>query len=420
MRLFAGFRPQRGEGSEKTAMIVDVAAAKRWVAGVALLGLGLVPAPAHAETAVADVRFTLTDNRIFVPAMLNGRGPYQMLLDTGADTGGVSLAVMEEIGARAEGRLRAGGAGEGKDVVFKTHIGSLRIGRAEWRNLPAIAQTFGALNEVIGFERFDGIAGQAVFRRYVVDIDFARRHLRLIEPKSFRPPAGAIAIPFTYYEGFMPLVRGTIAGVRGRFVVDTGDRSSLTLFGPFWQAHQLDDKLGPGVEALTGYGVGGPIKGIVVRVPAFGFGKANAKGIVARLSLQKSGGFADPKIAGSIGTGVLKHFRTVIDYPHGRFLLVPLKAEPDRFDRAGLWLGRHGARFEAFDVIAGGPADIAGLRKGDIVTEIDRSKVETLDLFAIREKLRDPGYNEPVLIDYLRGGRAGQATLRLRDLLPGG
>ncbi|MEJ0027048.1 MAG: aspartyl protease family protein [Rhizomicrobium sp.] len=401
-------------------MIVDVAAAKRWVAGVALLGLGLVPAPAHAETAVADVRFTLTDNRIFVPAMLNGRGPYQMLLDTGADTGGVSLAVMEEIGARAEGRLRAGGAGEGKDVVFKTHIGSLRIGRAEWRNLPAIAQTFGALNEVIGFERFDGIAGQAVFRRYVVDIDFARRHLRLIEPKSFRPPAGAIAIPFTYYEGFMPLVRGTIAGVRGRFVVDTGDRSSLTLFGPFWQAHQLDDKLGPGVEALTGYGVGGPIKGIVVRVPAFGFGKANAKGIVARLSLQKSGGFADPKIAGSIGTGVLKHFRTVIDYPHGRFLLVPLKAEPDRFDRAGLWLGRHGARFEAFDVIAGGPADIAGLRKGDIVTEIDRSKVETLDLFAIREKLRDPGYNEPVLIDYLRGGRAGQATLRLRDLLPGG
>ncbi len=391
---------------------------KRWMAGLALLGLAL--GPARGAGVAADVRFTLIDNRVFVPAMLNGRGPYDLVLDTGSDTGGVSLGVMAEIGARAEGRERAGGAGEGKEVVFKTYIASLRIGRAELRNVPAIAQTFAALNDVIGFQRFDGIAGQQVFRRYVVDIDFARQHLKLIEPKDFRAPAGAIAIPFTYYDGFMPLVRGTVAGVRGKFVVDLGDRSSLTLFGPFWRAKQLDDRLGPGVEALTGYGVGGPIRGLVVRVPLFGFGKASAKGIVARLSLQKSGGFADPKIAGSIGTGVLKHFRTVIDYPHSRFLLVPLKAEPDRFDRAGLWLGRHGAQFEAFDVIAGGPAEIAGLRKGDIVTEIDRSKVETLDLFAIREKLRDPGYNEPVLIDYLRGGRAGQATLRLRDLLPGG
>ena len=400
-------------------MTMDWTATKRWTALLALAGLALLPVAARAQS-VADVRFRLIDNRVFVPAMLNGHGPYEMLLDTGADTGGVSLAVMEEIGARAEGRERAGGAGEGKDVVFKTHIASLRIGRAEFRGLPAIAENFAALNDVIGFQRFDGIAGQAVFRRYVVDLDFERLRLKLIEPKTFRAPVGAIAIPFTYYDGFMPLVRGTIAGVRGKFIVDLGDRSSLTLFGPFWQAHQLDDKLGPGVEALTGYGVGGPIRGLVVRVPQFGFGKADAKGIVARLSLQKSGGFADPKIAGSIGTGVLKHFRTIIDYPHNRFLLVPLKAEPDRFDRAGLWLGRHGAQFEVFDVIAGGPADIAGLRKGDIVTEIDRSKVETLDLFAMREKLRDPGYNEPVLIDYQRGGRAGQATVRLRDLLPGG
>ncbi len=398
---------------------MDAISIKRWAARLALAGLMFLPAVARAQV-VADVRFRLIDNRVFVPAMLNGRGPYDMLLDTSADTGGVSLAVMEEIEAKAEGRERAGGAGEGKDVVFKTHIASLRIGRAELRNLPAIAENFAALNDVIGFQRFDGIAGQAVFRRYVVDIDFARGHLKLIEPKGFRPPTGAIAIPFTFYDGYMPLVRGTVAGVRGRFVVDLGDRSSLTLFGPYWRSQHLDDKLGPGVEALTGYGVGGPIRGLVVRVPQFGFGKAKANGIVARLSLQKSGGFADPHIAGSIGTGVLKHFRTIIDYPHSRFLLVPLKGEADRFDRAGLWLGRHGAQFEVFDVIAGGPADIAGLRTGDIVTEIDRSKVETLDLFAIREKLRDPGYNEPVLIDYLRGGRAGQASLRLRDLLPGG
>jgi hypothetical protein len=304
--------------------------------------------------------------------------------------------------------------------VVKTHIATLRIGRAVWRNLPAMAMNYGALNDVIGFTAFDGIAGQEVFRRYVVDIDFAASRLRLIEPKDYRAPRGAIVVPFGFYQGYMPLVSGRIAGVRGKFVVDLGDRSSLTLFGPFWRAHHLDDALSPTVEALTGYGVGGPIRGLVVRVPRFSFGTAEARAIVARLSLQKSGGFADRRIAGSIGTGVLRHFHTVIDYEHRRFLLLPMAQTPDRFDRAGMWLGRRGAQFEVFDVIAGGPADVAGLKVGDIVTAIDRHSSESLDLFAVRGKLSDPRTDDPLLIDYVRHGRAGQATIRLRDLLPGG
>lgn len=386
-----------------------------WAALALLAGGG-----AHAETVAADVPFRLIDNRIFVPAMLNGHGPYRLLLDTGADTGGISLGVMDEIGARPESRERVGGAGEGKDLVAKIHIASIRIGKAEFRDVAGLAENFGALNDVIGFTRFDGILGQRVFRRYVVDVDFERGHVRLIEPKTYRAPADAIAVPFAFYDGFMPLVHGRIAGMRGRFIVDLGDRSSLTLFGPFWRAKGLDDKLGPGFDALTGYGIGGPIRGIVVRVPKFGFGKAEARGVVARLSLQASGGFADPAIAGSIGTGVLKHFRTVFDYAHMRLLLVPLRQTSDRVDRAGLWLGRHGGQFEVFDVVQGGPADVAGLKKGDIVTAIDRHRVESLDLFKVRSQFADPSVDDPLLIDYVRDGQARQTTLRLRDLLPGG
>ncbi len=397
-------------------------ARKSWQRLAALSVALAVSAPLSlkAQPVAADVPFTLIDNRVFVPATLNGQGPFRLLLDTGADTGGISLRTMQAIGAPVEGHARAGGAGEHSDWVVKTHVATLQIGRATFRNLPMTAQSFGALNDVIGFRRFDGIAGEAVFRRYVVDIDFATARLRLIEPNAFHAPPGAIAVPFTFYQGFMPLVRGSVAGVRGRFVVDLGDRSSLTLFGPFWRARHLDATLTPGIAALTGYGVGGPIRGVVVRVPLFAFGPAKARGIVARLSLQTSGAFADPHIAGSVGTGVLKHFRTFIDYPHNRLWRRPGAQVADRYDRGGLWLGRHGALFEVFDVIPGGPADVAGLRVGDVVTAIDRRNSETLDLFAIREKLRDPTFDEPILFDYVRRGRAGQATLRPRDLLPGG
>jgi hypothetical protein len=375
---------------------------------------------ARAGGVAADVPFTLIDNRVFVPATLNGKGPFQMLLDTGASTGGISLETMRAIAARPTGRERIGGAGEGTDAVIVTRIGSLQIGHATFRDLPVMAERFGALNDVIGFRSFDGIVGYTVFQRYMVEIDFAASRVRLIEPNGFRAPAGAIGVPMTFDQGTLPLVRGSVAGLRGSFAVDLGDRSSLTLFGPFWRARHLDAKLQPGIEALTGYGVGGPIRGIVVRVPSFGFGKATAQGIVARLSLQKSGGFADPHIAGSIGTGVLRHFHVFIDYAHRMFWLEPMARTPDRFDRAGLWLGRHGAQFEVFDVIAGGPAEAAGLHVGDVVTAIDRRPAETLDLFKVREQLRDPVVDDPLLFDYLRGGRHGQATVILRDLLPGG
>ncbi len=387
----------------------------RWMWAAALLA----PSTWAAQVA-ADVPFTLVDNRVFVAATLNGVGPFQMLLDTGAGNIGISTATMLAIGARNEGGEEISGAGEKTATVVKTHLRSLRIGAAEMRDLPTLAHTFGALNDVIGFRRFDGIAGAAVFRRYVVDIDFERSRLRLIEPDGYEAPPGAIVVPFTEYDGSIPLVDGIVAGVPGKFIVDLGDRSSLTLFGPFWRAHRLDAALAPGVEALTGYGVGGPIRGVVVRVQRFAFGAAEAGAIVARLSLQSSGGFADPAIAGSIGTGVLKHFHTVVDVARHRFVLEPRPRFADRYDRAGLWLGRDGARFKVFDVVAAGPADQAGLRTGDVVTAIDGHKAESLDLFSVRERLRDPAANEPVLIDYRREGRTARAEVRPRDLLPGG
>src|ERR1700744_3855427 len=118
---------------------------------VGLLAALLLTAQAAAAP-VADVRFRLIDNRVFVPAYLNGRGPFHLLLDTGADTGGISLGTMRAIGARAEGAERVGGAGEGTDRVLRTRIATLAIGGALWRNQPVIAQSFSALNDVIGFQ----------------------------------------------------------------------------------------------------------------------------------------------------------------------------------------------------------------------------------------------------------------------------
>src|SRR5208337_2746593 len=97
--------------------------------------------------------------------------------------------------------------------------------------------------------------------------------LLLDRARDFHPTPGAIAIPFTLNEADMPVLDGVVAGVTGRFLVDTGDRSALTLFGPFWRGHHLDKAMSPTVEAMTGYGIGGPIRSIVGRMPQFTIGE---------------------------------------------------------------------------------------------------------------------------------------------------
>lgn len=210
-----------------------------------------------------------------------------------------------------------------------------------------------------------------------------------------------------------------IAGAKGRFVVDLGDRSSLTLFGPFWRAHHFDRLFGPGIVALTGYGVGGPVKGELVRVPEFVMAGARVRGVVARLSLQKRGLFGTSSIAGSIGVGILKRFNITFDYRERKIILrrEPARDLPDPADRSGLWLGRNGRQFAVFDVIHDGPADLAGIRVGDIVTAIDGIPSERLDLFVVREELKSSA-RKSVSVSIERDKRSHTVRIILHDLLP--
>ncbi|MGH8290904.1 MAG: aspartyl protease family protein [Steroidobacteraceae bacterium] len=377
-----------------------------------------------ATTAAAAVStisspFTLVDNRVFLPATLNGKGPYSFLLDTGVDGWAVATSLAHRL-AIAQGKAeRITGAGDARVTLHQLKLRRVDIAGLSFMDQPALAADFSGLDAVIGFRHFDGIAGKPVFDAYVVDLDFGRSRVRFFSPAQYSAPAGAKVIPFELYDKAIPVVDGEIAGVKGRFLVDLGDRSSLTLFGPFWRAHHLDRVFGPGMVAITGYGLGGPVKGEVVRVPEFIMGGARVRGIVARLSLQKAGAFNTSALAGSIGTGILKRFNVTFDYPGRRMLLqqAPGRNVPDEADRSGLWLGRSGSDFEVFGVVANSPAARSGLKKGDIVTAIDGVPTKRLNLFAIREELKSPG-KKTDSFTIKDGSHSKVVTIALHDLIP--
>jgi hypothetical protein len=217
----------------------------------------------------------------------------------------------------------------------------------------------------------------------------------------------------------MPVVTAKVNGIEGRFLIDTGDRSSLTLFGPFWRAHHLDREVGPTVTAMTGYGIGGSIRGIVGRPLHFSLGGLDLPPPVTRLSLQKAGVFTSADYAGSIGMGVLKRFTCTFDYLHHRLYLQGSAQfdEEDLYDRAGLWLGLDEAgQVVVMDVTEGGPAARAGVQVGDEISEADDLPGNAEHLFALREMLRQP-VNKKIAFYLKRRGTSLTCTVHLIDLI---
>lgn len=78
--------------------------------------------------------------------------------------------------------------------------------------------------------------------------------------------------------------------------------------------------------------------------------------------------------AGAIGTELLRHFRVVIDQPHGcvtfsRASDQPLRSPPVR--RTGLGLLRDGSHWTVAYLLAGTPAVTTKVRVGDEVVAVD-------------------------------------------------
>jgi C-terminal processing protease CtpA/Prc len=124
-------------------------------------------------------------------------------------------------------------------------------------------------------------------------------------------------------------------------------------------------------------------------------------------------------MAGLIGPDILERFIVTFDYSRRQILLEKSKnfARVDSYDRAGVWMGKGDKGFFAVDVIAGGPADEAGIRKGDRLLTIDGVSTEKLVLPEVRERMRrgEPGSRVTIMIEH--DGVRRIVEVRLRDLV---
>ena len=362
------------------------------------------------------IPFDLINNHIYLEARLNGQGPFRMLCDTGGSNI-VTPELAKELGLKSEGAIEGTGVGEKSEDVGLTKIGSLQVGDVTLKDQVFAVFDLSAMKDVEDVP-FQGLIGYEVFKRFVVTIDYESSRLTLTLPAAFSYGKTGTVLPFKF-NGTIPQVEGELDGIPGRFDIDTGSRSSLTVLAPFVESHNLKSRYGAKVEAVVGWGVGGAHRGLVARTKVLKLGGVVVKGVIAELSLSTKGSFIDPYVAGNVGAGVLKRFNIIFDYARQKMILEPNRNAglPDMYDRAGMWLNRSGDGFVVIDVTAGGPAAEAGIKVGDRIVKLDGQSASELRLGATRSKFRSEPVGTKVKLLVQSDGREREVVLVLRDLI---
>src|SRR5271169_252745 len=374
--------------------------------------------PAPAAAPLGKIAFELIDNRIFVNAMINGHGPFHMILDTGASLA-VSPEVAQKAGLTAESTSVTGGVGEKSVETQSSHVRELTFGPVHLSNLDCDVISTADSPYVFGKILVDGFFGAEVFERYVVRHDYQKRELTFYDPQTYVYSGNGESILFER-PGNIPIISASFDGIDGRFGVDTGARSALILYGPFVADHHLAEKYQPKFQGVSGWGLGGPVRSYMVRSQSLKIGQFELHGLIARLSLNKSGATATSSKAGLSGPDVLKQFTFICDYARHRLIFEKNSdfGRRDSYDRAGIWLAQKGDAFEVFDVIPGSPADQAGLKAGDQVLAVDGKSTGQMVLTELRDywKTGDPGTIVKLQVQDAAGAKR-EVKLVLRDLV---
>jgi Aspartyl protease/PDZ domain len=359
-----------------------------------------------------SVPIDVIDNHVYLDVMLDGKGPYRFIFDTGGSNL-IDPAVAKEIGAKGAGSLQGGGAGSGTESFSFATVDSLQIGGAIVRN-----QVFSIAPVRLGFgisagQRVDGLIGFEVLARFVTSFDYAGHAVTFKMPGASAPD-GADVVPFVF-GGSQPQIACTIDGVTSECSVDTGSRVSLSLFGPFIAAHpQVVPAARSGI-GVNGFGIGGPAMGFLGRLASLQIGQFQLTDLVADFSTQKKGFFASPFLAANVGGGVWKRFTVTFDYGRQTMALQPNAALDARetYERAGLFLIAQGDKTLVYDVRPGTPGADAGIVKGDTIVAIDGKPPASLQ--QARDLLSGPAGSVLRLQIAAKDGMTRTVMLTLRD-----
>jgi Aspartyl protease len=159
--------------------------------------------------------------RIWAPVMINGRGPFRLVLDTGASHSAVTSLVALALGIPLDQSPPVILRGvTGSATVPTIHVDTLTVGdlSVDSPMLPIVPDALGGAQGILGSE---GLAGKRIF------IDFRHDKIQITFSRNERSTRDFVDIPFRAIRNTLVVVNATIGFVQVKAIIDTGGQATI-------------------------------------------------------------------------------------------------------------------------------------------------------------------------------------------------
>jgi predicted aspartyl protease len=266
----------------------------------------------------ARVRFHLPGGAqplILLPVQVNGQGPFEFILDTGAGTSLLSSDLAKQLEVKVLGSKEGHSAG-GKVSVSLAKVGSLAVGEAKLDDVDVGIVDLSHIGKTIG-AKIDGDLGYNYLKHFRVTIDYRACQIHFDDPKRIENfgRTAQTQIAMRLASPAKPLILVDVhANGRGpfQFAIDTG--TSTTAITPEL-AKELGVASSPVGPATTG---GTHVNVTAGALKSFQVGGAkidNMSVVVADFFAMLSQAIG-AKLDGIIGYNFLRNYKVAFDYPN--------------------------------------------------------------------------------------------------------
>jgi len=270
-----------------------------------------------------------------------------------------------------------------------------------------------------------GILGADFFRRFVVQINYRKRKIKLIDPARFKRPGKKfkeVDLQISRNKPYINTITETSPDTTAnlRLLLDTGASLPLMLFTSTHPDLNVPDNV---IRSTIGMGLGGSIEGYLGRVHEFDLGGFKFGEVITNFQdvIPQMDTVLMRRRNGLVGNVILSRFTIYIDYIKNKLYLNPNKefSRQFKYDLSGITLIAGGKNFNEFSVLRvlkGSAADDAGIQAGDKILRVNNLSSTLLSFPGILSKLRKkPG--KTVRLVVLREGERLKYSFKLREII---
>jgi len=357
------------------------------------------------EMPASGVATVATENGTIFDVRINGKGPFQMLFDTGS-INIIGSGVAKELGIVPEGDAMKLSTGNGSVDVRPATVKALQIGEVTMHDQPFVVMDLpgddGGPVAVVGYE---------FLQRLVVKVDYEHNRMTMYDPARFRYEGAGVTVPMLAKSRNL-FAKGSVDGFKGLFALDTGNDVALELEPGFVRINDLVGWTHARFHGYAGSSYTGPIAdSYYARIQKVMIGDAEVDDLAANLS---QGEVHEDEPDGNIGHSVLAQFNCTFDLSRGKLYLEKnANWGPVPFNRAGIVVDPQDEGMKVMTVLPGSTGESAGLLAGDLITKIDgKADVDSEDESAFA---RAPG--TVLHLTVKRGESTTEIAVMLKDIL---